>query len=370
MRTTEKNLYIRLEILRGISAILVLVDHTYTAYLERFFGVQHTLSLAMAFIGMHAVIIFFLLSGYLISLSCKNNVRKNSIFDVRKYLKSRILRIYPPLILSIFIIILIYIVINYFSLPGSAGFPYGVPGDLFVIREYFKISLFDISHSLVMNGGLLNANGPLWSLYIEARMYVLALFLYLGLFSMSRWVKASCFLALVFSIYIFDFINKENFKFVYAVIWCIGAFVFFLRDREYLFSKNIMKILAVILFIYLIFLAINVPRFLDVGNPNNLIREGGKILFGLFYAAIIFFIGLKNNNWPFREYFSKSSKFSYSLYVLHYPILLFGLSIFQGWMGESLLISFLVSFIMIIFIIFAAYISSIFTEKKYFYTNA
>lgn len=360
----KSNLYDRLQVLRGVSAICVLIDHVYSVFILRMIGMQHPLTLFMTFLGAHAVLIFFLLSGYLITLSCHRNIQKHDFFNAIYFIKSRCKRIYPPLLLSIVIIWLFFYIINYYSLFGSEIKTYGSGLDNYVIRKNFSVSCSETINAIIMNGGLLNPNGPLWSLYIEVKLYVLVMLLFITLYNSFFFKLSSAFFFFVIG-YNFIFSNTQSFTYVYSAIWIIGAIAFYLHKQKLFFNLKFFYGSAILLSLIIFYMTATVPRFLDVGNPDDFVRETSKVIFSLLYAIIIFFIGLENKVlWFGKKTLMRCSKFSYSLYVLHFPILLFGLSIFQGWLGNSIYKSIIIASIMFLIAILISWISSFIVERK------
>lgn len=90
---------------RGIAAIIVLLGHVSEAYIARFFGSDHLIFQTSGTIARHAVLIFFLLSGYLITVSIMINIRRNAYFSVVDYLSARISRIHPPFLGAIIVVL-------------------------------------------------------------------------------------------------------------------------------------------------------------------------------------------------------------------------------------------------------------------------
>ena len=88
----------KFELLRGIAAIIVLIVHAIQLYWFRLIGSSNEIALISGLFGRHAVLLFFLLSGYLITLSILTNIIRNQRFDWTEYAAARIARIYPPLI--------------------------------------------------------------------------------------------------------------------------------------------------------------------------------------------------------------------------------------------------------------------------------
>lgn len=114
------------------------------------------------------------MSGNLITNSILHTVRRNGRFDAVKYAVSRVVRIYPPLLGTIMFCMVVWLIVRELELPGVAK-PYGLLGDLYRIRETFTLSMGEVVRVLTMRGGLLEIDGPLWSLYIEFQVYMVAM---------------------------------------------------------------------------------------------------------------------------------------------------------------------------------------------------
>jgi peptidoglycan/LPS O-acetylase OafA/YrhL len=101
----KKSLNTNLEALRGFAALMVVLGHVIQLsfifngdyeFIRRAFNYMfptHTM-----------VLVFFLLSGYVIGL----NYGKQHYFDIKLYLRKRLVRLYPIYIISILVTILFF----------------------------------------------------------------------------------------------------------------------------------------------------------------------------------------------------------------------------------------------------------------------
>lgn len=258
---------------RGVAAIAVLLDHSYYIFFQTTGFIPSALILA----GNWAVYVFFFMSGFLITLSIKKNIERSGRFNVWQYTTSRILRIYPPLIGAILVIVIVGVVIRVFNLPDI-----GMEG-----REQYAYSFSEIITALQMRRGLGVVNGSLWSLYMEGQIYVIV-----GGIAGVIWSKR--FASILFgsaAIVVGVYCAKDiPFFLFYAGIWFAGSLAFLL-----------------------------------VGS-----RFGAKTA-------------------PPR-WLMKTGDFSYSLYVMHFPLLLLCLSITKklGLAGVSIYAAMTISVILII----------------------
>jgi peptidoglycan/LPS O-acetylase OafA/YrhL len=264
------------DVARGGSALVVLVAHAVHSYWVRYTGPDAALATVTSLCASYAVYVFFGLSGALITRSILANVSRNGRFDGADYLASRIARIYPPLIGSIVLMYAIVLVIRYFDLPGGR-YPYGLPSDLFQVRETFGFAAKHWKNALIAEGGFLQPNGPLWSLYIEMKIYIVAF----GVAGLVFWRNASSkTIGLAIAGAGFYYGQQSTDFAFYLSIWLAGA-------------------------------ALNVP----------------------FFANRIGFIDL-GNGIAVRS-LANTAGYSYSLYILHFPLLLFTMSLTQAWAGDS-----------------------------------
>jgi len=147
--THKKTFNVNLEILRGFAALLVVFSHI--IYHHKYFNSTYLPSGVenLPRPGHIAVLIFFILSGYVIGLNHKERLKGSNIFI---YLKKRFLRIYPIYFLAILLGLLVA----------------AVRYDLFTIIANFTLTQ-NISYPVIWE------NNPAWSLNYEILFYLLFL---------------------------------------------------------------------------------------------------------------------------------------------------------------------------------------------------
>jgi len=161
---------------RRIAALIVVCAHANQIFIIRLLGLDHVVSKIAGQMTPHAVFVFFVVSGYLITLSIIKNIQRNEgCFNLIEYASARISRIYFPLIFSLLTCLSLWFIMRLFELPGNdsvGAITYGLPNDLYVARDVFSIKLEDIRNALLMNNGLLQVDGSLWCLCVEWRIYI------------------------------------------------------------------------------------------------------------------------------------------------------------------------------------------------------
>lgn len=129
----------QLDSIRALAAFVVLLGHTYQTLLLPTLNVWFT---AIVLLSQFAVMAFFVLSGFLIGKSVCNNISKNSHFDVGRYLLDRVLRLYPPLVAALILMVGLAWLASFLFPSGSNSF-LQLEGASF-IRSEFVVSLRDI----------------------------------------------------------------------------------------------------------------------------------------------------------------------------------------------------------------------------------
>jgi peptidoglycan/LPS O-acetylase OafA/YrhL len=314
--------------LRGLAAIVVLLCHLVQIFLQRLLGSNSVAVLVAGNLARHAVLVFFLLSGYLITQSIVANLERNGRLDCVEYLASRIARIYPPLVGTILVVLAVWMAIHVFDLPGGRR-PYGLPGDLYAVREAYIVGYKDVILALLMQNGLLEADGPLWSLYMEFHLYLIAMFV-----AMMVGGRRRALWSVVAALLLVRWVRIEPSFAFFTAVWALGASVMLtksqlIRPVGARFTKSIIYTVVATL----LGMAWLAPRSLSIDYPNQWVAYAVQIGFCLVYADLMFL----RENWLARppNALVKTGGMSYSLYVLHAPLLLFILSITQTWVGMS-----------------------------------
>ena len=334
--------------IRGYASIIVLLAHAVGFYIVPRFGIESVVSVTNQVAGSFAVIAFFILSGYVIGLSLKHHVLQDSL---TLFMVNRIARIFPPLLFSLLLVIFVYAAVIIFKLHGYASF--SLSGDLYVTS---KVSLGVenlISSALLIqnvfpnilfcNSGCENLaaqvriNGPLWSLGFEFWFYVVVYIAALALTRKRMYILL--FFPLVISIY-----NYENYRFLYLFLIWISAFIFSWVPFKKLYAL-------------IIFGSVFGTKLYMSGNLLFLKPSSDYVFYmhqAIFLSLVyLIFSGLLGNKYISQVglYFSR---FSYTLYVVHFPILLLSFSLLHEFIHDKNIYSafslmLVISFLVIVF---------------------
>ncbi|QJX80238.1 acyltransferase family protein (plasmid) [Priestia megaterium] len=281
-----------LDLLRFISAFVVFLYHFH-------FNLP----------GYQAVMVFFVLSGYFISTSVIKSIKEGT-WSWKIYLIKRCVRLWIVLIPALVLTYVWAIIQVHFF--GSTPLFYGVLN----IKTLLGNLLFT-QDILVKQYGL---NGPLWSLTYEFWYYILFPCALLIFYSKRRKTKLFYFIGVMG---IGLFVGKQIM--LYFVIWLLGALIAIVKP--FAFKKS-----SVNYFVLFILMAVagastkGLYTFYDAQtswmNPYFVPDLSVGIAFALLIYWVINLFGAENSNG--QLFISKElAGFSYTLYLVHYPLLYF-----------------------------------------------
>jgi peptidoglycan/LPS O-acetylase OafA/YrhL len=301
-----------LDCLRILAALFVVIYHAFqqwgvtylniTSYLENF---AHS-----------AVVLFFVLSGYLIGYTATNNNR-----GIRQYAAARLSRLYSVVIPTLVLMAIVEIMVNYFD-PGLAA-------------HYSKGSVlirYGLCFTFCNEIGLFSAappiNSPLWSLSYE--------FWYYLIFGVAYYLKSGWKSVMLVAIACLIAGPKIL---LLLPIWLFGFFA-------YRLTKPTRPVYESWLVVIVLFAAAGLFTIYGPAAPYIL---GSKPLYfasqflkdwllGILFSVAIWYLptqqNVAKNAWvkPLRTI----ADLSFSLYVLHYPLLILWRAIF-GWQVNNIL---------------------------------
>jgi peptidoglycan/LPS O-acetylase OafA/YrhL len=359
----EGNISIYLDLVRGISAILVVMEHLSSRLFVGYGNVENQTVITMALyllniLGGPSVIIFFVLSGLFISRSVIKAVSEDK-WSWKTYLVNRLSRLYVVLIPALILtFILDSISVNYFGYEGynsSSENLFNFIGNLFYLQNIFV--------------GVYGSNAPLWSLNYEFWYYMLFPAVFVLLVTKRSWKVKVIYLISI--ILILSIMNSRMDS--YFAVWLVGTCVMLLPRVNYLINKFI-PILATILLLIIIPirpLMMTGRLFTNEWTEDLLLIDLLIALaFGFLIYSMIHIVSDKIRHLDHKR-LGKVAKllagFSFSLYLIHYPIIntVYYWSASKGFSGlQPSITSVLIELLLILLICFIAYLFSKFTEGQ------
>ena len=307
------------DILRLILAVLVFFAHWNTL-------TSQDISNQLFHLSGYAVHMFFIVSGFLIFWSFDADQNKKHF-----YIK-RFFRIFP---LYAFLIILQTLFFIGFS-----------DGSTFEVIKYFIANIFFLNFLAPSVGSTLSSlevnaiNGSLWTLKNEVVFYLIVPLLFMFYKKWGGYILLILYSLSVVYMFAVDYLGMEKLLVQFPAqvrLFMVGILLYILFDK---FNKNNIYLLAIVSLILLIFL-----------KDNTYFNY-------ILYPFCIGFMMI------FLVYFVKNIKvnfdFSYSLYILHFPVI--QLALYFEINPTNPIISFLVLFAVILVL---SYFSEKYIEKRF-----
>jgi peptidoglycan/LPS O-acetylase OafA/YrhL len=315
MIKTENNF----DILRLMLAVLVFMMHWNSL-------TQQNISNQIFHMGEYAVDVFFIVSGFLIFWSFDNDSDKKHF-----YIK-RFFRIFPLYAILVLLQALFFIIYS----EGSVG----------QIIKYFISNIFFLNFLSPSVGNTLSElvrdtlNGSLWTLKNEVLFYIFipALFFYLKKFSI--WFLLFLYALSVVYMFISNSIGYEKLLVLFPGqlrLFLVGIMLYVLFDK--INKSNIYLLMPISLLLIVLF---RDNQYFEFSVYPILL--GVVAIFAVYYIPAI----------------KIKFDFSYSFYILHYPII--QLSIYFGINPKYPILSFMTLFCIILLL---SYLSEKYIEKRF-----
>jgi peptidoglycan/LPS O-acetylase OafA/YrhL len=331
-QSTQKLIF--LDGMRGLAALYVMIGHArwllwegysegYLQHPEQYSAFNKLLMYFFSLFkyGHEGVLFFFVLSGFVIHLKYAFNYKRAepAPFRFGQYFKRRALRIYPPFIFALLLTAVLDMTGKYYN--------YGIYSAATVyplINENMRTNSWSLS---TLVGNLLflyknyvpvyGTNGPAWSLKYEWWFYMLyPLFLLMG---RRNILYPSLLMVVLFALSFFPAYWPERLLqdiFSMMLTWWFGVLLaeIYAGRLRWKFSYVSLCMLAIFL----------VPVLKPVSNVLYDLCSAF-----LFTGIIAGCLHLSTDSWLIRSLgkLKKLGDFSYTLYIIHFPILIF----FSGW---------------------------------------
>lgn len=286
-----------LDFIRTFACLLVVFSHL-QENLVSIVGGEHANLGYIALHGHVAVIIFFVLSGFIVGYITDNKCLSVN-YDFKSYLIDRLSRIYSVLIAAVIFTLVL-------DLIGSC-----------IFQEYSNYDLFPQQHKFLrffinlfgMQGIFgyriqFGSNPSLWSIGYEIIFYVL-----FGLFYFRFERKKNHYIISITILLTIIYLYKIDI-FIYGIIWVYG-FLIYKISKKIKYSCN---------FLILILILYGANHYINIENIFKF-SDSIRDLISAFIFGIIILISPMYGK--ILEKPSLISKLSFSLYATHYPVLFF-----------------------------------------------
>jgi peptidoglycan/LPS O-acetylase OafA/YrhL len=319
--TNPKKLYVHLEFARGIAALLVLAGHLRAFIFVDYPQIQSPNIIDKLFyfitgLGHQAVMVFFVLSGFLITKSIENMVSGN-YWSWKKYLVNRLSRLWTVLIPALFL--------TFFwdSLGKELSVSTYYLGELKELYNSGPLANDQLSNyyasTFIQNVFFLQTittpsygtNGPLWSLAYEFWYYIIFPLGYTFFLFKKHILKSMvtlCFLVIILA-------QMPNDILLGGVIWLLGYLVGLLEKLT--FFRSVFQNRFFLFISFLIF-----GLSLTAAKIKLATGFGGELIVGASFGLLMLALLHKEvSNTLYIRISDFISNISYTLYLVHFPLL-------------------------------------------------
>jgi peptidoglycan/LPS O-acetylase OafA/YrhL len=319
--------------LRWLSSAIVMFGHTYSIIFHPYVDARGVGSIGgfleyVAQFRHGAVVIFFVMSGYLVGGGVLDAAER---FDFKRFFINRFSRIYivlaPAILLTVALDLTAYLLAPDNKIYTNADLTgtLGIGGSIFERYDFQRVAATLLSLESVI-GEPMGSNRALWSLGIEWFFYFLFPIALFALARIRAFGSYSAIIAALLVAFALVLAGRRGLA-VYWIVWTAGAFCSQIR-----LSGPISR--------YLPWIGGGVGLFFFLGHPAMHLKID-DLFIGLGVALL--FVNPKVLNWRLHRSMDKAlADFSYSLYVVHMPVLVFMVFLFfqMGVIGlEGLVLS-------------------------------
>ena len=337
-RKDKKNYYSEIDILRAISVIIIFLYH----YDNKLFK-----------LGYLGVDIFFVISGFVITLTLKD-LKNFSLNDLKNFYLRRVKRLYPALIFCITLTTIFYLFFG-FLFQGN-----NIKDTLISSLLGYSNFFFYYQHKDYFQKDFLNPFDHMWSLSVEIQFYILYSIFLILIHKFFKKNLLHIFFILTLVSFVFFFSLKDNLFFynTFARFWefGLGIIIFYLYKSNFNKKKFFFSFLLYLIVFFLLYDFIINNQKLEIISCLILIIF---IFFSFHNISIKIFSLFKIN------FFSYLGKISYSFYLFHFPVLYFLDLYFPH--NYVLIVSFLLTFLLSTFSYF--YVENYLRYKKSYFLD-
>lgn len=337
---------------RGFLAFVVFLSHIVQIIWFPVFGDHGVFQDMISCAANYSVVFFFVISGMLISYSALN-VCEGDQFHWKKFLINRIARIYPSLIFVILLCAVLVIIFPLFN--NQERTIHRLITDQYLARDIFTVKWQGFIKSFFLIGsGLHSINLAIWSLAIEWWTYMSALFFFLALVSNKNTLMRILYIFLSVLMLCLPCVTYGLSGVFYIAVWYIGLlYTLHYRNAPWPFMMLVGSCLAGLLLLVYFY---GLSAF-NINKANNIVYGFLQI----FISVLFINVSLKYSG---KILFQHMASFSYTLYIIHSPLILFVFAIFHSSIKANYFYLILESITLIILIVLFSKKAAKYTEDK------
>ncbi len=343
-------------------------------YLYPLYGFKGLFGFFILAFPPYALMALAIISGFLITYSSLNLIHKNnSRLPIKEFLFKRFIRLYPALLFSVCLMIISFLIISHFCI--TCIYHYTPPGAKFSLLQSLSIVPKNYLASLAFLQGIFigpdapTMNLPLWTLSYEFWYYILFMFITL-IFVNKRYIIGSGLLTLLLA-YMLVF-HQFHFLFL-SIVWLSGVILALSYASNRLFSNEYKPIFFLLLTALIMICIASLVTFghyilIPISNHSFFVQTCFALILTLLLSMFL------HLNIPLKKRFFKRlagcANFSYTLYMMHYPLLLLSFHFTWGYIQHWPTLA--IVFVMLIYSLIIIYFCkkcAIVLENKTLYRN-
>jgi peptidoglycan/LPS O-acetylase OafA/YrhL len=348
-----------LDSLRGLASISVVISHFVLAYrLDLEFRLINYSPLHFFYDGFAAVTFFFVLSGYVLTLSLKNKVE----IELGSFYLKRIFRIMPAYIFVLFTSLLFYSFFNVINtIPSTSSWINSFWSKPLNFINFIKQIVF-----ITPESGYAELVFQNWSLLVEMQFSFLIPFLFF------IYKKSNFIFFLVFNLILFFFFNIPPYIFHFSLGIALAM------NQDYILTiftkikvKHKIALIFFIIFLYTYRYTLPMYYYYVMREYSPLFSNDNLIWIitglGSFLILLYCFTSIRLQKILNLHFFKFIGKISYGIYLTHLIVLIFLTPIFIDYLNyfdiKNVYIVWFVSLLFLLFITIAfSYFVTIFVE--------
>lgn len=307
------NKYPQLDLARSLAALFVFFNHLryliFQGFHEQQVGVAGKIFFFLTGFGHQSVMIFFVLSGFFITKTIVDSIERKE-WNVKRYAIQRLTRLWVVLIPALGLTFLV----------DSMAWNYFHFNDDTLTRSSLVNFLQNVFFLQIATGPTFGSNLALWSLGNEFWYYVLLPFILLPIFTKKNRVAMIGISVIALSLGIW-FLNN-------LFVGTHGFVIFLMGSLVYMGTRKAQKTISNLYFFASLTCLITV---LTLTRHFITPMEFWDLALGASFALLAY-TWLRTENFLTDKYERFSvfvSKFSYTLYVVHVPLMLFFCAMFR-----------------------------------------